>query len=200
MPDCFGLEDAYGNKSSLMSRKMALVSDICEPADSLLDIGCGTGEFISRIESKFGKIVGIDSDSYLLEQCKRRFSGNGKVKIMRADVSEISELGKFGAVSALDVVEHVDDPRALLAAIYSVLKPGGRFYMTTPNWFDKIFIRVRKSPHKTAHSSFGWKKLVTDAGFKVESIRTVKFPLINSDFLNRRLHPFGMCVLIVARK
>jgi hypothetical protein len=67
--------------------------------------------------------------------------------------------------------------------------------------FDKVKIRLGRSPtHLHGHSSYGWAKLIKKAGFGLTSAESVEFPLIHSSILRKRLHIFGQCCVITARK
>ena len=63
---------AYKNPSHLMHKKMKLVLNHVGQGKSLIDIGCGTGEFIVHLRERFNKLVGIDMNSYAIEFTAKR--------------------------------------------------------------------------------------------------------------------------------
>jgi ubiquinone/menaquinone biosynthesis C-methylase UbiE len=93
----------------------------------ILDVGCGTGGMLSGY-AEFGPSVGIDSAPEAAHFCNRRglnmILGSG-MQIPMADAS-------VDVVSALDVIEHVDDDRAILREMWRVCTPGGLLLLTVP--------------------------------------------------------------------
>ena len=204
--DYRALARQYLDPESEPSRKMRIVDAYMPAADTLLDIGMGTGELIAREKHRFGRLYGIDLDTEAVELCRARFQGERAITLLEADVGEMLNHfhpGQFDVITALDVLEHLDGDTCekTLAEIASLARNGGRFIFTGPGVFEKVRIALRRSPtHLTSHSSFGWRKLISQHGFRVLSVETVAFPLLNSRFLRRRLHLFGQCCVIVSER
>ncbi len=116
-----------------------------------LDLGCGHQLFPEWLPSakedqpaivaRCKTVVGIDSDSRALqkhEAIQRR---------VRGDIQQLPfQDGSFDLVTANVVVEHVGDPRALLAEIHRVLRPGGIFLFHTPNLLGYATLLARLIP------------------------------------------------------
>jgi len=99
----------------------------------LLDIGCGAG-FLSNALAREGfEVVGLDASSASLTVARRHDETNG----VRYDVGDALALpypaASFDAVSAMDFLEHVEDPAAVVAEAARVLRPFGTFFFHTFN-------------------------------------------------------------------
>lgn len=94
----------------------------------LLDIGCGTGMLLEDLEKR-GFAAGLDFSVVALEYCRNR----GNTSLGRADVRHLPvKSGSVDLITALDLVEHIQDDRGLMSEFYRVLKPGGIAVMSVP--------------------------------------------------------------------
>ncbi|MBI4227786.1 MAG: class I SAM-dependent methyltransferase [Candidatus Omnitrophica bacterium] len=97
-----------------------------------LDIGCGTGGFLAAL-ARLGPAVGMDQAPEALAYCRRR----GLPELIQHDLAQcpwpVAD-GAFDAITALDVVEHVDDDAAVVAEIARALRPGGLAVISVPSF------------------------------------------------------------------
>mgnify|MGYP002153771651 CR=1 FL=1 len=197
------LRREYGDPRGLMRKKIALVGSLLRKGGKLLDVGCGTGELIEAVSGFHDFVVGIDVSNSCVEFCKARLRHLSGVEIIHASADDIGWLFRrevFNVCTVLDVLEHLQDPRSVLKGIHEVLLNRGQIVVTCPNWYDKIEIAARRSPHVRSFSSFGWKKLLEKSGFQCRTVRAVGFPVLDVEPFAKYLHVLGMCVVIVAEK
>lgn len=193
------LDAAYHDGKHLMAKKLAVVCGLFSGGGRFLDLGCGTGELLARLSSRFDELVGVDASEQALDYSRSKLQGYKNV-VLRGDLYGLPEKC-FDAAACLDVIEHAREPARLLGDLRRLLRPGARLVVTVPNWFDIVVTQVlRANPlHLHAHTPLGWMRMVGRAGFTVTSWRCVDFPLLHSRFLARRCGWLGMCVLIEAQ-
>jgi ubiquinone/menaquinone biosynthesis C-methylase UbiE/UDP-N-acetylglucosamine transferase subunit ALG13 len=97
-----------------------------------LDVGCGTGEFLSGLDASTAlACYGVDAHRGYLGDLRNR-SPHLDARWVATSGPLPFATGFFSSVSALDVLEHVPDEDALLGEIRRVLAPGGAFVLTVP--------------------------------------------------------------------
>jgi len=105
-------------------------------ASSVLDIGCGGGAFLGTLEGRVASRNGLETSPFGREQAR----GCGlEVHDQTIVDHAAAQRGRYSAVTAFQVLEHVDDPRAFIAACVDVLEPGGTLVLSVPN--NDAFLR-----------------------------------------------------------
>ncbi len=94
----------------------------------LLDIGCTAGDTLMLFQRCGWNGVGIDVDPDAIAYAK---SKGLQVHLGTLD-AWIEKLTPFHFITLVDVIEHLQDPLSLLRQVFSLLTPGGLFYLKTP--------------------------------------------------------------------
>lgn len=106
----------------------------------ILDVGCGAGFLTNELALSGHQVTGVDLSGESLEVAKR-FDKTRSVTYQVADAYALPfPDASFDVVSALDFLEHVEDPKRAIQEFSRVLKPGGKFFFHTFNrnplaWF-----------------------------------------------------------------
>lgn len=103
-----------------------------------LDVGCAYGGFLVAFAEQGADVTGMDLDNSLLELARHNLRDHQLVASLRlqdaTNTEELSPLrGHFDIVTCNDVIEHVEDPEALVSNISSLLTEGGLAYFEIPN-------------------------------------------------------------------
>ncbi|MGZ3695956.1 MAG: bifunctional 2-polyprenyl-6-hydroxyphenol methylase/3-demethylubiquinol 3-O-methyltransferase UbiG [Bdellovibrionota bacterium] len=100
---------------------------------NLLDVGCGGG-FLSNGLSVTGlDVTGLDISAESLDVAQR-WDATGRVRYINGDAYHLPFHDEsFDCVTAMDFLEHVDDPDIVIRECVRVLRPGGLFFFQTFN-------------------------------------------------------------------
>lgn len=144
------------------------VEDICRRVTDrrphILDVGCGTGANLLML-SKYGDAEGVDVSEDALAFCHER--GLEKVKLGAAEELPYDD-GTFDLVTALDVVEHLDDDLAGLREMRRVLRPGGRVLLFVPTFMFLWGLQDDVSNHRRRYRLSELRRVLEQAGFEIE--------------------------------
>jgi SAM-dependent methyltransferase len=149
----------------------------------VLDIGCGTGATMDHLKS-YGEVQGIDLEPIPLEFSRRR----GHRRVMRASATELPFAGEaFDLVTALDVIEHLEDDVKGLSEIRRVLKPGAPAVLFVPAFQALWGPNDVQSGHKRRYRLRQFRDAVEEAGLRVERISYANFAMFAPIWLGRKL-------------
>jgi 2-polyprenyl-6-hydroxyphenyl methylase/3-demethylubiquinone-9 3-methyltransferase len=97
-----------------------------------LDVGCGAGLLAEPLARLGARVTGIDASPEVIAVAREHAGEHGlEIDYRAGDVQELE--GQFDLVTAMEVVEHVAEPAAFVAALAKRLAPGGLLIMSTPN-------------------------------------------------------------------
>jgi 2-polyprenyl-3-methyl-5-hydroxy-6-metoxy-1,4-benzoquinol methylase len=142
---------------------------------SYLDVGCSTGFVVEAAAARGWDAIGIDLNPSAVE------FGCGRGLQLRTAALEDGELpeGGFDAVSQFDVLEHLVNPMASVAASVRLLRPEGVLFLYVPNYDSASRLLMGSDAHfiwPTHHLNYYTPVTVTDmlgrAGLRVELVTT----------------------------
>jgi len=129
--------------------------------DPILDAGCGPGRHTEALLARGRRVVALDFSLGMLQQVRDRFraSRGARVDLVRADVRALPfRTGAFSGVVSVEVVEHLPDDAASVAALKEVrrcVRNRGRALVEVPLRGHAILVRLlRKRP--------SWKELTDE--------------------------------------
>jgi SAM-dependent methyltransferase len=98
---------------------------------TLFEIGCGNGWALELMQRRGWKVAGIDPDPAAVASARAR--GLDVTQALPSDPAVAAHAGRYDAVVAVHVLEHVYDPVAFVKTCKTLLRPGGRLTLVTPN-------------------------------------------------------------------
>lgn len=109
----------------------------------LVDVGCGGGILAEAMAQRGAQVTGIDMGEAPLSVAKLHGLESGVEVDYRQTTAEqlaASEAEQYDIVCCLEMLEHVPDPGAVIAACAELAKPGGSLYFSTINRNPKAFV------------------------------------------------------------
>jgi 2-polyprenyl-6-hydroxyphenyl methylase/3-demethylubiquinone-9 3-methyltransferase len=98
-----------------------------------LDVGCGAGLLCEPLARLGGDVTGVDAAEENINAAREHAQGSGlAIEYRWGDVGQLG-LADFDLVAAMEVIEHVADKPAFLAALAAAMKRDGLMVLSTPN-------------------------------------------------------------------
>lgn len=99
----------------------------------LLEVGCGCGDMTEFFASRFESIVGLDGSAECIRRCRVRLAGQAHVELFHGLVEAFHTEEQFADIVMVRVLEHLDDPVAILQKLAGYLPPEGQLHLVVPN-------------------------------------------------------------------
>lgn len=165
-------------RSISLKKKLKLINSFTSEEKKLLDIGCGTGDFLKTAQQNNWHVSGIEPNKEVREIANKKTNNS---------VFETAQLLKFepnsfDVISLWHVLEHLPNLEEQIAIFKKLLKPNGTLIIAVPNYksYDakhyKEFWAAYDVPRHLWHfNQASISKLVSAASFKVEKVKPMWF-------------------------
>jgi 2-polyprenyl-6-hydroxyphenyl methylase/3-demethylubiquinone-9 3-methyltransferase len=179
----------------------------------LIDIGCGGGLLSEPLSRLGAEVVGLDPAPGAIEVARAHAAATGaKASYRVGTVEDLARQGEaFDAALTMEVVEHVADVRAFVAAAASLVRPGGLLALSTLNRTLKSFalaiVGAEYALRWLAPGTHRWEQFVTPdelaaalraAGLRETERRGLSFDPLSGEW--RLSRDLGVNYLMAARK
>src|SRR6266403_1335196 len=180
MPDARWYEQIYGGRDEELlplepGHKYFLEDAAAPRGGELLDVGCGTGNFLAEARDAGYRVTGIELDRNAARFAKERL---GLQKVLPLTISEFAAARcpseKFDIVTSFEVLEHQAAPREFFKNVKSCLKPHGSIALSVPNrerWLTGPDVLDYPPNHFLRWNATALSKFLSAQGFEVMSIR-----------------------------
>jgi 2-polyprenyl-3-methyl-5-hydroxy-6-metoxy-1,4-benzoquinol methylase len=149
---------------------------------TVLDIGCGNGEYLLRLRSIGWSCKGVEFNDKAVSICREH-----GLDIFHGDLKSANFASSlFDFVTAHHLLEHVPDPHELMGEIARILKPGGTLLIRTPNsnalgraWFGNNWYANDVPRHLFLYSGRDLERLASDHGLTLAALsKPIKAKLV----------------------
>ncbi len=201
----------------------ALESATRSPTKHVLEIACGRGDFASwcaTLPQPPALLVAADFSGVAVRLARERSTPGARAAFFQADAQAIGlASAAFDTVICCETLEHLHDPVAAVGELSRVLRPGGRLFLTTPNYLGPMgayrgYLRLtgrRYSEEGQPVNRFlmapRMRRWIRRAGLEIVESETTghylpwpgRAPILLRE-RSRLLSPFGLHSLMVAVK
>lgn len=137
----------------------------------LLDVGCGNGDFLAQMRGLGWNVRGVDFDPEAAAVGQKL-----GLDIRIGSLSNETFPGEsFDAITICHVIEHVHDPVELVRLSLSLLRPGGRLWLATPNtaslghrYYRSHWRGLEAPRHLVLFNRRSMRELLAQAGYRGE--------------------------------
>lgn len=162
----------------------------------LLDVGCGTGEFLTLFDPKKWKLTGVEVNPHLTKSLKANFS---YIHIITNTIETFIARNKFEVITLWHVLEHLTYPEDVLKKLKSFLAPNGWLFIEVPqaNSLSRILFRSEWNLLLTPEHTFFWtaralSTFLSNNGFVVKQVAFRGFMSSFTGSLGNWLHSQGV--------
>lgn len=152
-----------------------------------LDVGCGAGLLCEPLARMGAAVTGVDAAPENIVSAKAHAAQSGlNIDYRAGELAEMG-LGQFDVVTSMEVIEHVADPAAFIAALTAQLKPDGVLILSTPNRTTAsrvLLVEAAERLGQVPRGTHDWHRFLTpneltallaDAGLEVVEMQGIAF-------------------------
>ncbi len=174
----------------------ALYGSYIPKGERVLEIGCGTGDILARLEPREGR--GVDVSEEMVEIARQKYAGKPNLQFEREDIFESTKSFGYPYIFLADVLEHVGDLGNFVQQLAARTDSGSTVVISVANplWepvlmlAEKLHMKMPEGPH-TRDSIQETERIFRACGFTLAErgfrlLVPKKIP--GSDWINARFH------------
>lgn len=168
----------YQNLSVITEKRYNELLDKFEPYrknNNLIDLGCSNGLFLECAKKRGWNVYGTEYAQECIDYCAQR-----NITVFKSDQlpDEFFKL-EFDVVTSFEVIEHINTPNPEMDFVKKILRKGGAFYVTTPNFksISRLLLKekwnvIEYPEHLTYYTAKTLHNLMRKHGFKKQFLIT----------------------------
>jgi 2-polyprenyl-3-methyl-5-hydroxy-6-metoxy-1,4-benzoquinol methylase len=142
--------------------------------NKLLDVGCGDGYFLETAKAQGWEVYGTEFTTDAVDICRAK-----GITMFQGTIHDVPVDMEFDVITTFEVIEHINNGPQFAERAFSLLRPGGLIYFTTPN-FNSLSRRRLKGnwriidypEHLSYYTPKTITRLLTDKGFVKQKLTT----------------------------
>lgn len=174
-----GWEKLYGKKREYLYKKIRQHTN----GNLILEMGCADGEMTQRLVSDYLDVTVVDGSKTFLDALSKKITAKN-IHFQLSLFEHYSPEKKFDLIIMAHILEHLDDPIAILKKSKDWLKPNGQIFVAVPNAqsihrmigvklgmlpkIDSLNEQDKILGHKRVYTPELLKSHIFEAGFKIE--------------------------------
>ena len=147
---------------------------LIDPALSVGDLGCGTGQLADTIAPYVRRVIAVDSSPDMLDTARRRLAGAANVELRQGELEALPVNAGELDVAMLSLVLHYSpDPQRALQEVARVVRPGGRLLVVDMQTHDREEYQQQMGHVWLGFSEKQIARFLTSAGFDDVRVRAL---------------------------
>jgi len=152
---------------------------------SFLEIGCGTGFVLSGVRAAFPSVE-LSASEVFTAGLAFAAARVPSARFYQMDARSIPFRDEFDVIGAFDVLEHIEEDEAVIAAVARALRPGGSFLITVPQHPALWSAQDEHAFHARRYVAGDLRRKLETAGFEVDRMTSFVTLLLPMMFVSRR--------------
>lgn len=123
--------------------RLGFITDtVCLKNKKVLDVGCGGGILTEALARTGAEVTAIDMSEEAIHVAKAHALSQGlNIDYQHCPIDSLAPASpSFDLITCMELLEHVPDPRAIIQACATRLKPGGYLFVSTLNRHPKAYL------------------------------------------------------------
>lgn len=120
-------------KKHALSNKLKLINSFKTADRNLLDVGCGTGDFLLICKNNEWNVSGVEPNAKAKITAQNKLKGTSDSEIY-SEINQLNKEAQFDVITLWHVLEHVPNLEAYISTLKKLLKPDGVLIVAVPNF------------------------------------------------------------------
>lgn len=158
-------------KKITLKNKLQLINSVTKGDKTLLDVGCGTGDFLQICKKNSWKVTGVEPNEKALKKCKQKLKNTAFFH----DLTQL-KTKKFDVITLWHVLEHVPDVTLYIKNLKQLLTKNGVLIVAVPNFksFDAAYYKSFWAAYDVPRHLWHFSKKAIQKLFLKENMQVIK--------------------------